>query len=372
VEACLVMRIGPVVIASALACVLSAVFGSSAFGAEVYTGHGELHFRAAPGEANRVVVDDMSYGAVIDISDRGARLRSGRGCRKLTAHRVRCRSDFFEGIRIATGDRNDTVRSGRNAPGLIVNAGSGRDRVRGGNGFNEIDGGPGNDLLDGGRGRFNTAVYSSHRRGVMVDLAAGRATGFGGERDRLRNFEWIRGGRGSDVLLGDRGGNTIDGGPGRDWIDGRGGNDELGGGAGLDFERCGRGDDLVSPAGDFVTPDCETVNFGDPSEGGDQFRPYPRIRRGVPTFRIDCPDQTGEGDESPCAGRISLRTGRGRLLGDARIRRHQFRAVRVRVHLTRLGRALAHSPLGVRTTVRINGLNLSHFRWQIRLRIPPL
>ena len=120
------------------------------------------------------------------------------------------------------------------------------------------------------------------------------------------------------------------------------------------------------PIGDFVAPDCESLIFGD-----DNFmRPYPRVRRGVVRFVVPCPDPSSEGANVPCGGRISLRTGGGRLIGKARIKRHQYEELPVRVHLTSLGRRLAGRRLGVRARVLVNGLNLPRYRWQIRLRVP--
>jgi hypothetical protein len=301
-------------------------------------------------------------------------LHARRGCRLISGHRATCRADVFDRARVITGDRDDSVR----IDGFLdasISSGSGDDHVRGGEGVDAIDGGPGRDVLDGGPSRqfrLDTVVYASHRRPVTVRLGDGRPDGAPGEGDVLRRFTNIVGGRGSDVLVGNGSANSLEGGPGLDWLDGRGGDDVLDGGSGSDFNRCGRGDDSVTPNGDFVTPDCDRVDFGEPSEGGNELGPYPQIRHGVPVFRIDCPSPDTESDPDPCGGRISLRTGRGHLLGRARIPRHQLRPAQVRMHLTPLGRALAHRAFGVRAKVLINGLRLPQLRWQIRLRIPPL
>ncbi|MFL5867967.1 MAG: hypothetical protein ACJ766_12795 [Thermoleophilaceae bacterium] len=355
----------------ALSCGIFALGPASALAARVKVhsdryGLEQLYYVAARGEANHVVVSQPDVD-VVDVSDRGAPVRAGGRCKSISRHRARCR-EFIDEIHVATRDRADTVRVGRGDPAVIVNSGSGNDRVRGGRGFDQIDGGAGRDLLDGGRGAgFDTVVYSSHRRAVTVQLGDHRTDGAPGEGDVLLHFENVRGGRGSDVLVGDGRPNTIEGGPGRDWMDGRGDSDELDGGGAADFARCGRGDDNVHPdGGDFVAPDCESLIFGD-----DNFmRPYPRVRRGVVRFVVPCPDPSTEGANVPCGGRISLRTGGGRLLGKARIKRHQYEELPVRVHLTRLGRRLAGRPLGVRARVLVNGLNLPRYRWQIRLRVP--
>jgi hypothetical protein len=361
----------------ALALGILALGPTTALGARVGApadryGLDQPRYIAARGETNHVVVRYSPDAYVMYVSDRGATIHAGRHCRRISRHRARC-EDFLGEIRIATRDRDDTIRTGTGDPKVIVNAGSGRDRVKGGRGFDEIDGGSGPDLLDGGGGPgIDTVVYSSHRRAVRVHLGDRRTDGARGEGDILRRFSNIRGGRGADVLIGDRRRNMIEGGPGRDWLEGRGEVDDLYGDGGADFARCGRSEDNVYPVGDdFVSPDCETAILGDLTYGGDNWmRPYPSVRRGVVRFRVPCPDPSSEGANIPCSGGITLRTDRGRLLGRARIKRHQYKELPVRIRLTGLGRRMAGRRPGVRAHVHVNGLNLPHYRWQIRLRVP--
>jgi Ca2+-binding RTX toxin-like protein len=74
-----------------------------------------------------------------------------------------------------------------------------------------------------------------HRKRVVVDLAAGRATGEF-ETDVLRGIENAESGNGRDVLRGDAGPNVLRGHGGADVLAGRGGVDDLYGGAKAD--RC--------------------------------------------------------------------------------------------------------------------------------------
>ena len=75
-----------------------------------------LLYRAAPGEANRVLlvtVDD----ATIDVSDLGAPIAPGRGCRAVDVHLVRCSTAAFPGrlgligADVRAGDMDDVVET---------------------------------------------------------------------------------------------------------------------------------------------------------------------------------------------------------------------------------------------------------------------
>ena len=96
------------------------------------------------------------------------------------------------------------------------------DALTGDSGDNRFTGGTGDDLIDGGGGR-DTAVFSEATAGVIVDLAAGTATGQG--QDVLRSIESVLGTGYDDRLTGDDGVN---------WLTGRSGDDTLIGGAGND------------------------------------------------------------------------------------------------------------------------------------------
>lgn len=114
----------------------------------------------------------------------------------------------------------------------------------------------GNDTLDGGAG---TDVVRYDRTGtadVMVDLAAGTATGsYNGLafNHSLSNIEDIRGSSANDVLLGDSGDNYLRGRRGNDTIEGRDGNDRLRSYSGDNTLDGGLGDDKFNPGSGLDT-----------------------------------------------------------------------------------------------------------------------
>jgi Ca2+-binding RTX toxin-like protein len=100
---------------------------------------------------------------------------------------------------------------------------AGNDALLGGGGFDVLLGGPGDDLIDGGDGGSDVPTYFRSRTAVVVDLAAGTATGEGS--DTLRNVEWIEGSEFDDMLTGDSNRNRFTGLGGNDDLNGRGGFD---------------------------------------------------------------------------------------------------------------------------------------------------
>jgi Ca2+-binding RTX toxin-like protein len=145
--------------------------------------------------------------------------------------------------RTATGDGSDTLsgidwvigsQSGDTVTGSVadnvVDGEGGNDRIDGGPGGDMLTGGGGDDTLAGGSGAGNGAlehdyaVYTGAPNGVQVDLAAGRATGWG--TDALSGIEGVFGSRFNDVLAG---------GPGDNLLWGQDGDDELRGQDGEDF-----------------------------------------------------------------------------------------------------------------------------------------
>jgi ELWxxDGT repeat protein len=135
-----------------------------------------------------------------------------------------------------------------------VQAIGGDDTVSGGDGDDYLNGGLGRDLIDGGEG-FDFAVYETATGSVVVDLAAGTASGADGD-DTLANIDGVVGSEHDDLLSGDDNGNILVGGTGNDtlagndgddvWLDGADGNDSIAGGAGNDALRGGAGDDTLS------------------------------------------------------------------------------------------------------------------------------
>ncbi|MEX2648191.1 MAG: Ig-like domain-containing protein, partial [Alphaproteobacteria bacterium] len=105
-------------------------------------------------------------------------------------------------------------------------------------------GGSGNDFLDGGTGN-DTASFSGVMgpTGVVVNLAAGTATGEG--NDTLNDIENVVGSDFDDNLTGDASGNSLDGGLGNDQLAGANGNDILDGGNADDVIEGGTGNDQL-------------------------------------------------------------------------------------------------------------------------------
>lgn len=116
----------------------------------------------------------------------------------------------------------------------VVIGGRGSDRLHGGGGGDVLIPGPGEDLVDGGGSRFDVVDLMAARGPVIVDLAAGAATGQG--TDTLARVEQAAGGAFDDVLRGDDGPN---------WLIGMGGDDALYGLGDDDDLSPGPGDDLV-------------------------------------------------------------------------------------------------------------------------------
>lgn len=111
----------------------------------------------------------------------------------------------------------------------------GNDGLQGGGGDDVLQGGAGNDVLDGGDGTGDEADYSDKTATVVVVLSGANAsivTVDGMAEDTIRNVEYVRGGSGSDVLVGDAVANYLRGYSGNDVLKGGGGSDVLDGGEG--------------------------------------------------------------------------------------------------------------------------------------------
>ena len=98
--------------------------------------------------------------------------------------------------------------------------------------FNEFEGGGGNDTIIG---NGNTRISFLNGSSVMVDLAAGTATGATTGADTFTGVSTVRGSNFNDVLLGSSG---------NDFFEGRGGDDTIDGREGFDFARYDTGSPL--------------------------------------------------------------------------------------------------------------------------------
>jgi Ca2+-binding RTX toxin-like protein len=141
-------------------------------------------------------------------------------------------SDQLHGIEGLSGSPFADSLTGSGGDNVLLGQ-RGNDRLSGLAGSDLVSGTEGNDTMNGGPGA-DLAFYRSSPRAVRVDLARGRATGWG--RDRLRSFEDVVGSNRPDRIFGSRGANYIWGLDGADLIDGRAGRDHAFGGPGRD--RC--------------------------------------------------------------------------------------------------------------------------------------
>ncbi len=115
----------------------------------------------------------------------------------------------------------DTLRNIENVVG-----GSGDDTIVGNSLANTLEGRAGNDVLNGGNG-IDTAIYTSAFSPLVIDLAAGTASGADTGNDTLIGIENIIAGPGADRITGDDTDNLLVGGDDDDVILGGAGMDEL-------------------------------------------------------------------------------------------------------------------------------------------------
>ena len=284
----------------------------------------EVHYVAAPGERNRLLVTYAADARSVVVSDAGAPVTASGSCVALDAHSARCvarpgaRVEWLQLTRVELGDLDDELATSRPGPapigGVVADGGPGDDRLDGGAGSDRLDGGggrdtllggagldvltdgdrdgapgeaaPGADVLDGGPD-VDHVSYAQRTVSVAVSLADPGADGAAGEGDALSGFEDVTGGAGGDRLIGDDGvnvlrggggadvlagrggrhpggfGDRLDGGKGRDRLSGGDGPDDLTGGGGRDAIRCGSRRDVVrDPRGGELLPrDCETLSY---------------------------------------------------------------------------------------------------------------
>ena len=177
--------------------------------------------------------------------------------------------------RASGGDGTDTLDSIEGVWGSAFNdtltGDASANGLEGFDGSDRLNGRAGDDSLDGGLGA-DSALYINASAAVVVDLAAGTATG-GDGNDTLSNIENLYGSSFDDTLSGDGGVNVLYGQDGNDLLVGAAGNDRLKGEAGNDRLMGEAGNDsLLGDAGEdtLVGGEGSDSLFG--GAGGDSFR----------------------------------------------------------------------------------------------------
>jgi hypothetical protein len=375
----------------------------------------EIVYQAAPGEANRVVIEGTGGSPRWTLSDPGAAVVPGDGCTAIDAHTASCGGPpvapgtlwgLLELADASLGDGDDAIRISqpamlgarlrlfadggpgddvlavgwdggelRGGPGddrlvsiaaaasSVLDGGGGRDELHGGHGDDTMsdgdldgatgDAAPGPDVFDGGISGSDTISYERRTAPVSVDLARRAPQGARGEGDRVRRVRNVIGGAGDDRLSGDRESNELDGGGGRDTLAGRDNNDYFRNADGP--ISCGGGEDSIFDpvAADYARRGCETA-LRHPEGSGTTSLVYPeRVRPRVVGYRVQCPTEEEELFLLWCVGRVTMRqaTGGRRRLADGRSRRGRWKDHGFDVALTRLGRRLASRRSGVLSTV---------------------
>ncbi len=187
--------------------------------------------------------DTLSGGEGRDLGDYSAATQAvAVDLEAGTASGAEVGSDQLAGIEDAASGSGDDSLSGDDLANDL-NGGAGNDSLSGRGGNDTLSGGEGNDSFVGGDGDDSLSGgadrdlgdYSAALEQIVVDLAAGTATGSEIGSDALTGIEDIAAGGGDDSLGGDDNGNLLDGGAGNDSLAGRGGDDTLAGGEGRDL-----------------------------------------------------------------------------------------------------------------------------------------
>jgi Ca2+-binding RTX toxin-like protein len=143
--------------------------------------------------------------------------------------------------RTCSAERATTPSSVPDAPNLL--AGHAGDDV--------LQGLRGTDTLDGGSG-FNQANYQERSAAVTVTLDGVDNDGVTGENDKFAGIQGVRGGTGTNTLVGNGNANSLIGGNSADTIRGLGGNDTILALGGVDALDAGAGADFVDAEDGFA------------------------------------------------------------------------------------------------------------------------
>jgi Ca2+-binding RTX toxin-like protein len=171
-------------------------------------------------------------------------------------------------VDLATGSATDTFGDTDTLISIENVVGSAfADRITGDAVANTLVGRAGNDTLDGAGGNDTVAFAGIALEyapgGVIVDLAAGRATDNFGDTDTLISIENAIGTAGDDTLSGSASANVLSGGGGTNRILGQDGDDTLMGGDGLSFLFGGAGADLLLGGTGYDVATYNDAVYGD-------------------------------------------------------------------------------------------------------------
>ncbi|HET7482705.1 MAG TPA: calcium-binding protein [Actinomycetota bacterium] len=206
------------------------------------------HLFGGPGDDYIVGSDEMetiSGGRGKDhIEGRGSHFTDLEGPDRLSGNAGN--DTIIAGARDSAPDDNGGVSA-------LALGGPGADELRDADGDSALDGGPGDDVLIGEKACCTMTWFATSAAGVVVDLAAGTATGDG--TDTLDGVVSVMGSPFDDTIVGDELGNRIDGSAGNDSVSGAAGDDILDGGDGNDSIDGGDGTDTCFN-GETIT-NCE-------------------------------------------------------------------------------------------------------------------
>ena len=218
-------------------------------------------YQAAPGEANRLVVDAEPLAGVATFRDAGAAIEPGPGCTARGDGTAACTASrqSLPHVQVDLGDGDDVLTM--HGGGMIAALGPGADRASADGGRMEVEGGPGPDAISGSAGADVEVDYFDHVVGVRVTLDGRANDGAPGEGDNLEAGVQIVDGTSHADVLDARGANArvdLQGSFGNDrlyaspaggFLDGGTGADVLRGGPGRDSIVGEEGDDVISGGG---------------------------------------------------------------------------------------------------------------------------
>ncbi|GAA1915263.1 calcium-binding protein [Nocardioides marmoribigeumensis] len=221
-------RFADVLTGSAGADRLSGVGGSDTLaglgGADVLLGGAGDDAIGGGADVDTVSYTSSSTAVVVDLT---AGTAAGEGRDTLTDVENATGSAYGDRLR---GTPTVNVLVGSTGTDTLLGRG-GADTLTGGEGSDSLTPGTGADTVSGGSGT-DLLRYAEATAGVVVDLAAGTATGEG--PDAFTGIENVLGSSHADTLRGNDLANRLSGGAGPDRLVGRGGTDTCLGGSGTD------------------------------------------------------------------------------------------------------------------------------------------